>query len=60
MKMTAEMIKNIKNLAEELDLNWDYEFVGVRVQELELSWARWIMSPTFGTMARTPVLSWTV
>lgn len=35
MKMTAEMIKNIKDLAEELDLNWDYEFVGVRVQELE-------------------------
>ena len=33
MKMNAEMIENIKNIAEEMDLSWDYEFVGVRVQE---------------------------
>ena len=33
MMMNAEMIKNIKKVAEELGLSWDYEFVGVRVQE---------------------------
>lgn len=33
MMMNAEMIKNIKKVAEEMDLSWDYEFVGVRVQE---------------------------
>lgn len=33
MMMNAEMIKNIKKIAEEMDLSWDYEFVGVRVQE---------------------------
>lgn len=33
MKMNAEMIENIKKIAEEMDLSWDYEFVGVRVQE---------------------------
>lgn len=35
MMMNAEMIKNIKKVAEEMDLSWDYEFVGVRVQEQE-------------------------
>ena len=35
MMMNAEMIKNIKKIAEEMDLSWDYEFVGVRVQEQE-------------------------
>ena len=35
MMMSAEMIKNIKKVAEEMDLSWDYEFVGVRVQEQE-------------------------
>lgn len=33
MMMNAEMIKNIKKVAEEMDLSWDYEFIGVRVQE---------------------------
>lgn len=33
MMMNAEMIKNIKKVAEEMGLSWDYEFVGVRVQE---------------------------
>ena len=33
MMMNAEMIKNIKKVAEEMGLRWDYEFVGVRVQE---------------------------
>ena len=33
MMMNAEMIKHIKKVAEEMDLSWDYEFVGVRVQE---------------------------
>lgn len=33
--MSAEMIENIKKIAEEMDLSWDYEFVGVRVQEQE-------------------------
>ena len=33
MMMNAEMIKNIKKVAEEMDLSWDYEFVGVRVQD---------------------------
>ena len=27
MMMNAEMIKNIKKVAEEMDLSWDYEFV---------------------------------
>lgn len=35
MMMNAEMIENIKKIAEEMDLSWDYEFVGVRVQEQE-------------------------
>ena len=35
MKMSAEMIKTIKNTVEKMDLSWDYEFVGVRVQEQE-------------------------
>lgn len=35
MMMTAEMIEDIKNAVEEMDLDWDYEFVGVRVQEPE-------------------------
>lgn len=35
MMMNAEMIKNIKKVAEEMGLSWDYEFVGVRVQEQE-------------------------
>jgi hypothetical protein len=35
MMMNAEMINTIKNIAEEMDLSWDYEFVGVRVQEQE-------------------------
>ena len=33
--MSAEMIENIKKIADEMDLSWDYEFVGVRVQEQE-------------------------
>ena len=33
MKMTAEMIKEIKKIADDMDLTWDYEYVGVRVQE---------------------------
>ena len=33
MMMNAEMIKNIKKVAEEMGLSWDYEVVGVRVQE---------------------------
>lgn len=33
MMMNAEMIKNIKKVAEEMGLSWDYEFVGVRVQD---------------------------
>lgn len=33
MMMNAEMIKNIKKVSEEMGLSWDYEFVGVRVQE---------------------------
>ena len=33
MMINAEMIKNIKKVAEEMGLSWDYEFVGVRVQE---------------------------
>ena len=33
MMMNAEMLKNIKKIAEEMDLSLDYEFVGVRVQE---------------------------
>jgi hypothetical protein len=35
MMMNAEMINTIKKIAEEMDLSWDYEFVGVRVQEQE-------------------------
>ena len=35
MKMSAEMIQEIKNTVEKMDLSWDYEFVGVRVQEQE-------------------------
>lgn len=35
MIMNAEMINTIKKIAEEMDLSWDYEFVGVRVQEQE-------------------------
>lgn len=33
--MTAEMIETIKNSVEEMDLAWEYEYVGVRVQEQE-------------------------
>lgn len=33
--MSAEMIENIKKIAEEMELSWNYEFVGVRVQEQE-------------------------
>lgn len=33
--MTTEMIENIKKIAEEMDLSWDYDFIGVRVQEQE-------------------------
>ena len=33
--MNAEMIENIKKIAEEMDLSWNYEHVGVRVQEQE-------------------------
>lgn len=33
MMMNVEMIKNIKKVSEEMGLSWDYEFVGVRVQE---------------------------
>ena len=33
--MSAEMIESIKKIAEEMDLSWDYEYVGVRVQEQE-------------------------
>nr|DAL03393.1 MAG TPA: hypothetical protein [Caudoviricetes sp.] len=32
MKMTAEMIQQIKNTVEDLDLAWNYEYIGVRVQ----------------------------
>ena len=32
MKMTAEMIAEIKNIVEDMDLAWDYEYIGVRVQ----------------------------
>lgn len=35
MMMNAEMIESIKKIAEEMDLSWDYGFVGVRVQEQE-------------------------
>lgn len=35
MEMSADMIKNIKKIAEEMDLNRDYTYVGVRVQEQE-------------------------
>ena len=34
MIMTAEMIADIKRIVEEMNLNWNYEFVGVRVQEV--------------------------
>lgn len=32
MKMTAEMIARIKNIVEDMDLAWNYEYIGVRVQ----------------------------
>lgn len=35
MKMSADMIKNIKKISEEMDLSWEYTYVGVRVQEQE-------------------------
>lgn len=35
MMMTSEMIKKINCLADEMDLNWNYDYVGVRVQEQE-------------------------
>lgn len=35
MKMTAEMITEIKNIVEDMDLAWNYEYIGVRVQEQE-------------------------
>ncbi len=35
MLMNAEMIANIKKIVEEMDLSWDYDYIGVRVQEPE-------------------------
>ena len=35
MEMDAKTIENIKNIAEEMDLSCDYEYIGVRVQEQE-------------------------
>lgn len=34
MLMNAEMIKNIKQTAEDMDLRYDYDYIGVRVQEV--------------------------
>lgn len=33
MILSAREICGIKGIADEMDLHWDYEFVGVRVQE---------------------------
>ena len=33
MKMSAEMIREIKSTVEKMNLDMDYEFIGIRVQE---------------------------
>lgn len=33
MKMSAEMVREIKSTVEEMGLDMDYEFIGIRVQE---------------------------
>lgn len=37
MKMTRELIETIKGIVDEMDLTYEYEYVGVRVQSQEFS-----------------------
>lgn len=37
MKLTREMINEIKSMVEKMELNYEYEYVGIRVQEQEFS-----------------------